>query len=264
MSNSMDRTVPFNGTGSLEALSKPWIAFDGLNEVGGGAFLNLVRCGVRRFRLAETEVFRQTCLCTDAAAFDSTLNELKIEVYARLARGICSALELELYFQGTTPENMGRFVEGGALYVSTIHWEHHGAPGPAGWGLFANLEVPIFTAGVLGFGAVMVNYHPQGMKPGDFWTLAEEKSTGSSCVPSCIMEKFDPPLMRKVARIVEEGRTISTSIGSMLAGTVLATEVMGYLLADTDFMSRKTVFAPQFLVVDLLTHALQVMDITKI
>jgi tRNA A37 threonylcarbamoyladenosine dehydratase len=51
-----DRTLPILGQEGFEALSAPLIAFAGLGGVGGGAFLNLVRCGVKRFRLSEKRI----------------------------------------------------------------------------------------------------------------------------------------------------------------------------------------------------------------
>jgi tRNA A37 threonylcarbamoyladenosine dehydratase len=85
MESFLDRTLPILGKEGMEALSTPLIAFAGLGGVGGGAFLNLVRCGVKRFRLAENGVFDPPDMNRQAAAFASTMGRAKIEVYERLA-----------------------------------------------------------------------------------------------------------------------------------------------------------------------------------
>lgn len=48
MQTFLDRTLPILGEEGLKTLSKPLIAFAGLGGVGGGAFLSLVRFGVKR------------------------------------------------------------------------------------------------------------------------------------------------------------------------------------------------------------------------
>jgi tRNA A37 threonylcarbamoyladenosine dehydratase len=63
-------------------------AFAGLGGVVGRAFLALVRCGASRFRLAENGVFDPPDMSRQAAAFGSTMDRPKLDVYIELARSI--------------------------------------------------------------------------------------------------------------------------------------------------------------------------------
>ena len=97
MQTFLDRTLPILGQEGIQALSTPLIAFAGLGGVGGGAFLNLVRCGVKRVRLAVNGVFDPPDINSQAAAFASTMDRSKITVYKRLAREINPEVALELF-----------------------------------------------------------------------------------------------------------------------------------------------------------------------
>ena len=106
MQEFLDRTLPILGQEGIEALSTPIVAFAGLGGVGGGSFLNLVRCGVKRFRLSENGIFDPPDMNRQAAAFASTLGHSKIEVYERLAHEINPEVELELFPEGTLVSNL--------------------------------------------------------------------------------------------------------------------------------------------------------------
>ncbi|MCX5815437.1 MAG: ThiF family adenylyltransferase [Proteobacteria bacterium] len=263
MQNFLDRTFPILGEEGLKALSTPLITLSGLGGVGGGTFLNLVRCGVKRFRLAENGIFDPPDMNRQAAAFASTIGMPKIEVYERLAREINPEIELELFPEGLTVRNIERFLEGSDVHVGVIDVEKGTDVKAMESELVRRYNIPLFTAGVFGFGATMIAYHPEGMPATEFWGLMAKKTTGNSVFPSFLIDRFDKTVMERVKNAVKTGKIATTSVGGTLSGTILASEVLAYLLRGTDIVNREIIFAPKFIVIDLLRLTMEVVDITK-
>lgn len=263
MQNFLDRTMPILGREGLNALSTPLVAIAGLGGVGGGTFLNLVRCGVKRFRLAENGVFDPPDMNRQAAAFASTMGQPKIDVYERLAREINPEVELELFPEGTVSGNIERFLDGCDVYVGVIDVEKGQDVKAMTPELLKRFNIPLFTAAAVGFGALLVAHHPDGMMPEEFWGLLDKKNTGKGIFPSILCDRFERGTMERISRAAQMGTMATTSIGGSLSGALLASEVLAYLLRGTDRVNRDIMFAPTFAVIDLLRPALDVIDITK-
>lgn len=248
------------GQGGIEALSTPLIAFAGLGGVGGGAFLNLVRCGVKRFRLSENGVFDPPDMNRQAAAFASTMGRPKIEVYERLAREINPEVELDLFPEGTLVGNIERFLDGCDVHVGVIDIEKGADVKAMTPDLLRRFKIPLFTAGSFGFGALLVAHHPEGMMPDEFWSLLKKRSNGGGIFPAFVSDKFEPTVTSRIDNTAKTGKLATTSIGGALSGVLLASEVLAYLLRSTDLVSRDIIFAPQFVVIDLLRMVMEVAD----
>ncbi|MDD2558772.1 MAG: ThiF family adenylyltransferase [Desulfuromonas sp.] len=263
MQGFLDRTLPILGKEGIDALSTPLIAFAGLGGVGGGAFLNLVRCGVKRFRLSENGIFDPPDMNRQAAAFASTMDKPKIEVYEQLAREINPDVELELFPEGTLASNLERFLDGCDVYVGVIDVEKGADVKAMTPELLKRFNIPLFTAGALGFGALLVAHHPKGMMPDEFWGLLKEKSDGGGLFPSLISDRFEPTVAKRIDLCAKEtGKIATTSIGGAVSGAFLAAEVLAYLLQGTELVNRDIIFAPKFATIDLLRATMEVVDIT--
>lgn len=261
MQGFLDRTFLVLGHEGIAALSAPLIALSGLGGVGGGAFLNLVRSGVKRFRLAENGVFDTPDMNRQAAAFASTLGRPKIEVYEELARGINPDIELELFPEGLLTGNIERFLEGCDIYVGVIDFEKGADVKAMTPDLLKRFNVPLFSAMVFGFGAILVAHNPEGMMPDEFWGLVRKRSAGEG-FPSFMSGRFGSTAAERVDHSLRAGKSPSTSIGGAFAGAILASEVVAYLLRGTDFVTRETIFAPRFIVVDPMRPMIEVSDVT--
>lgn len=263
MQSFLDRTFPILGKEGIEAISTPLIAFAGLGGVGGGAFLNLVRCGVKRFRLSENGVFDPPDMNRQVAAFASTMGQPKIEVYERLARDINPEVQLELFPEGTIVGNLERFLDGCDVHVGVIDVEKGADVKAMTPELLTRFNIPLFTAGSFGFGALLVAHHPNGMMPDEFWGLLKKKSGMGGLFPSFVLDRFEPTVMKRLENAAKTGKLATTSIGGSLSGSILASEVLAYLLRETDLVKRDIIFAPKFVTVDLLRLAMEVVDVTK-
>lgn len=261
MQGFLDRTFLVLGQEGIEVLSAPLIALSGLGGVGGGTFLNLVRSGVKRFRLAENGVFDTPDMNRQAAAFASTLGRPKIEVYEELARGINPDIELELFPEGLLTGNIERFLEGCDIYVGVIDFEKGADVKAMTPDLLKRFNVPLFSAMVFGLGALLVAHNPKGMMPDEFWGLVRKRSAGEG-FPSFMSGRFGSTAAQRVDHSLRAGKSPSTSIGGAFAGAILASEVVAYLLRGTDLVTRETIFAPRFIVVDPMRPMMEVSDVT--
>lgn len=247
------RSLPILQKDGLELLEKPIIAIAGLGGVGGGAFLALVRAGVKRFRLAENGIFDPPDMNRQAAAFGSSMDRPKLDVYVELAQSINSEIELELYPEGVTAENLDQFLSGSAAYVGVIDIEKGDDVKMMTDSLLKKYDIPLFTAGAIGFGALMTNFHPQGMMPGEFLQKVAERSDGQKgLLPSYLRSFFTGIIVDRMEKGFETGTVASTSIGALCSNSLLASEVLAWILRDTDLVQRKILFAPYFATLDLI------------
>ncbi len=261
MQGFLDRTFLILGHEGIDVLSAPLIALSGLGGVGGGTFLNLVRSGVKRFRLAENGVFDPPDMNRQAAAYASTMGRPKIEVYEQLARDINPEVELELFPEGLLTGNLERFLEGSDVHVGVMDFEKGADVKAMTPDLLKRFSVPLFSAMVFGFGAILVAHHPEGMMPDEFWGLARKRSAGDG-FPSFMSDRFGSTVAKRIDNSIRARKSPSTSIGGAFAGAILASEVVAYLLRGTDLVTRETIFAPRFMVVDPMRPTMDVGDVT--
>jgi hypothetical protein len=69
--------------------------------------------------------------------------------------------------------------------------------------------------------------------------------------------------MNRIEHAARTGKLATTSIGGALSGVLLASEILAYLLRDTDLINRDIIFAPEFISIDLLRLAMEVVDVTE-
>lgn len=255
----LNRLRPFMRQEGLDILSQAYIALSGLGGVGGVAFQTLVRSGVRRFRLAENGIFDPPDMNRQPGASALTMGRPKLDVYVEWARSINPSVELELYPQGISVENIEEFLRGTDVYIGVIDMEKGQDVKAKSNELARHMGIPLFTAGAISFGALSVNHHPEGMTPAEFWGKVKGQNDG--ILPAMITEKFHPEIMERLKQGAMQGIQSTSSVGANMAGTVLANEVMTYLLQPLGWLGREPVFAPRYLVVDLLNLSLTVESV---
>ncbi|EGB16333.1 UBA/THIF-type NAD/FAD binding protein [Pseudodesulfovibrio mercurii] len=259
----LSRTRPIMKESGFTILRDKEIAFAGLGGVGGGAFLALVRCGASRFRLAENGIFDPPDMNRQAAAFGSTMNRHKLEVYMELALSINPDLEMVPYPDGVNADNLGGFLDGADAYVAVIDAEKGEDVKRMTPAMQERYGVPVFTCGAVGFGAIMVNFAPDGMKADEFWTLAMKDDTGGGLLPTSMQRHFCGPAMERIRQGLSSGKVATTAIGGLAANALLANEVLAYFLAGTGLVERSPVFAPNYVALDFMTQRMRVADITR-
>lgn len=250
------RTRPILGDDGIRLLEQPLVGIAGLGGVGGGAFLALVRAGVKRFRLAENGLFDPPDMNRQAAAFGSSMDRPKLDVYVELARSINPVVELELYPEGVSGDNLESFIKSSDAYIGVIDVEKGADVKELTPALIKKYNVPLFTCGAIGFGALMVNHHPDGMMPDTFWKRVMEKSDGKpGLMPSYLTSFFNDKVTARIQAGFTSGTVATTSIGGLSSNALLASEILAWLLRNTDFVQRDVLFAPHFATVDFLNFS---------
>lgn len=257
----LNRLQPLMRKEGLDILSQAYIAQSGLGGVGGVVFQTLVRSGIRRFRLAENGIFDPPDMNRQPGASALTMGRSKLDVYVEWARSINPAVELELYPQGISVDNIEGFLQGTDAYIGVIDLEKGQDVKEKGAELARNMGIPLFTAGAIGFGAISVNHHPAGMNPEEFWNKAKRNGSNDSILPTIIEEKFHQEIMERLKQGMMQGVLATSSVGANLSGTILANEVITYLLQPLGWVGREPVFAPKYLALDLLNLTMKIESI---
>ncbi|QJB57031.1 ThiF family adenylyltransferase [Pseudodesulfovibrio sp. zrk46] len=261
--NFLDRATPFFKDDGFAILQEKTISFAGLGGVGGGAFLALVRCGASNFRIAENGVFDPPDMNRQAGAFGHTMDRQKIDVYVELARSINPDIKLETYPDGINADNLDDFLVDSDAFVAVIDVEKGEDVKQMTPALLEKHQIPAFTCGAIGFGALMVNYAPGGMKEDVFWKLAKENDSGGGLLPSVMQDCFSGEAMARMKQGLSKGVLPTTAIGGLASNALLANEVLAYLLADTGLVEREPIFAPKYVTLDFMTQAMHVADISE-
>ena len=151
------------------------IAIAGLGGVGGAHLLTLARLGVGNFNIADFDDFDVHNLNRQAGAFMSFMGQPKIDAVAQLARGINPELDLRLFSQGVTPENVDDFLREVDVYVDGLDFFAL----PARRMVFAKCRekgIPALTAAPLGMGTAFLYFSPTGMSFEDYFKVEGHES----------------------------------------------------------------------------------------
>lgn len=259
----LQRTRALLEDAGLKRLTRPLVAISGLGGVGGAAFMTLVRSGVRRFRLAENGIFDPPDMNRQWGALGTTLDRPKLDVYVEWATSINPDIELACYPEGITLTNIEPFLEGADIYIGAIDVDKGKALKEASNRICREAQIPLFTCGAVGFGALMINYAPAGMTPDEFWGHAVTRSKKSGLLPSVMTGFFPEKLMANLEASIASGRLATCSVGAGQAGILLASEVIAYVLRDSAYLNRDILFAPRYTALDLLKMELKTFDITS-
>ena len=156
-------------------LKKSRVAIAGLGGVGGAHLLTLVRLGVSHFNIADFDDFDVHNLNRQAGAFMPFMGQPKITIVAKLARDINPELDLRLFAQGVTPENVDEFLRDVDVYVDGLDFFAL----PARRMVFAKCRekgIPALTAAPLGMGTAFLYFSPTGMSFEDYFKLEGQES----------------------------------------------------------------------------------------
>lgn len=255
----LSRLSPLLQKDGLDVLSQAYIAQSGLGGVGGVAFQALVRMGFRRFKLAENGLFDPPDMNRQPGASAPTMGRPKLDYYAEWASNINPSVELELYPQGISVDNIEDFLHGVSAYIGVIDVEKGQDVKAKSSEIARRMRIPLFSAGVIGFGAFMVNHSPDGMTPDAFWGSFTRPE--GNLFPTKVAEKFNSTIIDRINTGARQGTMVSSSISANMAGTLLANEVITYFIQPLGWLKRSPVFAPQYVILDLTSLVLSIESV---
>jgi molybdopterin/thiamine biosynthesis adenylyltransferase len=138
------------------------VAIAGLGGVGGNHLLTLARLGIGAFHLADFDEFSVANFNRQAGAGMSTVGASKLAVMEAMARDIQPDMQLRLFPQGVTSENLDDFLQGVDLYVDSLDFFAFDTRRA----VFAACErkgIPAITAAPLGMGVAFLAFMPGKM-----------------------------------------------------------------------------------------------------
>ena len=213
-------------------LKKSRVAIAGLGGVGGAHLLTLTRLGISNFNIADFDDFDVHNLNRQAGAFMSFMGQPKIDAVAQLAKDINPELDLRLFPQGVTPENVDEFLRDVDVYVDGLDFFAL----PARRMVFAKCRekgIPALTAAPLGMGTAFLYFSPTGMSFEDYFKVEGHESQEqyarfiAGLSPAMVQRDY---LVAPEAVNFQEKRGPSTIMACDLCAGVIGTSVLKVIL----------------------------------
>ncbi len=216
----------------LKTLRSSRIAIAGMGGVGGSHLITLVRLGVSHFHIADFDQFEIENFNRQFGASMSNIGEKKVDVMKKLALDINPELNIQVFKDGVTSENMASFLDGVDLYLDgldifameirqKIFMECHAR------------QIPAVTVGPIATGASLMTFLPNKMSFDQYFNFKNQSLEHKVLIflvgltPTFMQASY---LVDKKYFRAAEGKAPSTPMGCMLASGVAATEVMKILL----------------------------------
>lgn len=215
-----------------EILRSKRVAIAGLGGVGGSHLLTLARLGVGAFHIADFDTFDIANFNRQAGATTSSLGRRKTDVLAEMARDINPEIELQVFRQGVTLDNLNEFFKGVDVYVDGLDFFAFSAR-QAVFAACAEKGIPAITAAPLGMGAAILNFLPGGMTFEEYFQVeghAEEEQAIRFLLGLSPAMLQMPYLMDKSRVNFADKRGPSTVMACQLCSGLAAAEAMKLLL----------------------------------
>jgi molybdopterin/thiamine biosynthesis adenylyltransferase len=153
-----------------ERLRSSRVAIAGMGGVGGVHLITLARLGIGAFHVADPDRFELVNFNRQYGATLRSLGQGKAEVMAEEARAVNPELQLRVYSEAITPENVSEFLEGVDVFVDAIDFfeidtRRHIFREARRRGIWA------ITAGPIGFSAAWLVFSPTGMSFDEYFDL---------------------------------------------------------------------------------------------
>jgi molybdopterin/thiamine biosynthesis adenylyltransferase len=214
------------------ALRTKRVAIAGLGGVGGVHLLTLARLGVSRFHIADFDRFGLANFNRQAGAATSTLDRPKADVLASMASDINPEIELRVFDQGVSAQNVDAFLDGVDLYVDGLDFFAFDARELV-FAACAARGIPAITVAPLGMGAAMLNFLPGGMSFEDYfgWRGQSERERALRFLVGLAPRVLHADYLADASRVdLSARRGPSTIMACQLCAGVAATEALKILL----------------------------------
>lgn len=229
---AFSRNIGWITASEQQILRSKRIAIAGMGGAGGAHLLTLSRLGIGGFHIADFDTFEVHNLNRQAGASMSLLDRPKVEVMAELARDINPELELKLFPQGVSAENLPEFLAGIDLYVDGLDFFAFDARERV-FAYCAQHGIPAVTVAPLGMSGALLNFVPGRMSFEDYFQLAGQPDLEKAIrfliglAPAMLHRHY---LMDKSRVNLKAGKGPSTGIACQLCAGIAASEALKLLL----------------------------------
>lgn len=236
---AFSRNIGWMTHSEQQQLRRKRVAIAGLGGVGGAHLLTLTRLGIGAFHIGDFDAFDIANFNRQAGATMNNLGRKKTEVLAEMAHGINPELELEVFDEGVTEQNVGSFLRAVDLYVDGLDFFAFSARSMV-FRACAERRIPAITAAPLGMGAALLNFLPGGMTFEEYfrWDGCSEEQMALRFViglsPAMLQRAY---LVDKSAVDFSAQKGPSTPMACEICAGIAATEALKILLRRGDVLA---------------------------
>lgn len=167
---AFSRSIGWITHNEAKILRNKRIAIAGMGGVGGIHLLTLARLGIGAFSISDFDTFELANFNRQAGAMVSTLNKPKADVLHTMAKDINPELNVRVFPEGVSEENVDAFLKDADLYVDGLDFFVLDARRLV-YSECAKRGIPIVVAAPLGMGVAIINYLPGKMPLNQYFGL---------------------------------------------------------------------------------------------
>jgi len=226
------------------------VAIAGVGGVGGNVLMNLVRLGIQNFTIADPEPFDLSNINRQHGSGVEAIDKNKCAVLKNMITSINPDCSIRTFEEGLTEENVEEFIEGADVVVDELDFFCLRVRKKLiDLSLASNRYV--FSSMILGFGATLLVFSPDGPSFEDYYGPIPEEITfdrlmayGLKCFPYIP----DYVNLQEYTNALDYKRSLpSLVMPCSLSGAMLATDLISYLIKN-----KKPVTIPEVKQIDLL------------
>ncbi|SDR35891.1 ThiF family adenylyltransferase [Pseudovibrio sp. Tun.PSC04-5.I4] len=229
---AFSRNIGWVTTDEQQALRGKRVAIAGMGGVGGIHAVTLARLGIGAFSVADFDRFDIVNFNRQIGATVRTLNEPKVSVMAEQVRNINPEVDLRVFSEGVSDDNIEKFLDGVDLFVDGFDFFVLGIRRKV-FARCRDLGIPAVTAAPLGMGTAYLCFTPDSMPFEDYFQFEGEEEVHQylkfmlGLAPSALHRSslVDPTQLN-----LGERRGPSTAAGCQLAAGVVGAQTVKLLL----------------------------------
>lgn len=215
-----------------ERLRDSRVAIAGMGGVGGIHLVTLARLGIGHFTIADPDTFEVANFNRQYGASLRHLGQAKAEVMAREAKAVNPELEIRVFREPVTAQNMGDFLDGADVFLDGIDFFNI-ATRRLVFGEARRRGIWSVTAGPIGLSTAWLTFSPEGMSFDQYFDLHDGMSRLEQLVAFAVGLTPRATHLRYMdlgGVNLESGAGPSAGLACHLASGVAATEILKILL----------------------------------
>jgi sulfur-carrier protein adenylyltransferase/sulfurtransferase len=229
---AFSRNIGWMTAWEQDALRRKRVAIAGMGGVGGIHLLTLARLGVGRFNIADFDRFELANFNRQVGASRTTLGRPKAAVLAEMARDVNPELDLRIFDQGISPENLDLFLDGVDLFIDGLDFFTLDIRARV-FARCAERGIPAITAAPIAMGTAFLVFMPGKMTFEEYFRLggATTEDQRVNFLIGLTPRTLQRPYLMDFSRLDLAGqRGPSTAAACQLCAGVAATEAVKILL----------------------------------
>lgn len=167
---AFSRNIGWITESEQQILKNKCIAIAGMGGVGGSHLLTLTRLGIGKFKIADFDKFELANFNRQVGSSVPSIGQEKAATMEKMAHAINPELDITLYDQGISSDNLDEFLKDVDLYIDGLDFFVLDIRQK----VFARcyeLGIPAITAAPLGMGTALISFLPGKMSFEEYFRL---------------------------------------------------------------------------------------------